>query len=396
MEISASYKKQTPFYALIAAGGSGLRLGGEVPKQYQKINGKSILRHTLDVFLSCPGLQGICVVINPAHKDLYNDAVRGLDLPAPIEGGNDRKKSIINGLHYFSNLKNEDAVLIHDAARPLVSHTDIMAVALSAQNTGATTLAIPVSDTQKYSSGDYVDRKDLWSIQTPQGFHYGIITQAHEQASNETEYTDDTSLVAAMGKNIDLVSGSRCNIKITTQDDLTLAEKLLAPPAYETRTGFGCDVHAFTDGGNVRLCGVDIPHDKSLKGHSDADVALHALTDALLGTIGGGDIGLHFPPSDPQWKNADSALFLQKAVDMVKLQKGRISNLDLTIICEAPKITPYRDAMQARIADICGIDISRVNIKATTTEKLGFTGRGEGIAAQAVASVLFPVRYDNV
>ncbi len=395
MEISASSKSPAPFYALIAAAGSGLRLGGEVPKQYQKINGKAILRHTLDAFLSCPELQELCVVIDSAHKSLYEDAIKGLDLPAPIEGGAERKDSIINGLGYFSNLKNEDTILIHDAARPFITPDHIQAVAVSAKNTGATTLAVPVTDTQKYSRGDYIDRKDLWTIQTPQGFHYGIIMQAHKQANDDINYTDDSSLVASIGREIDLVPGLRSNIKITTQDDMILAEKLLLAPPYEARTGFGYDVHAFEEGDHVRLCGVDIPHNKSLKGHSDADVGLHALTDALLGTIGGGDIGHHFPPSEPQWKNVDSALFLRKSVDMLVEKGGIINNLDLTLICEEPKIGPHREAMQKHIADICGIDMSRINIKATTTEKLGFTGRGEGIAAQAVATVKVPMENNN-
>lgn len=390
MEISASSKTGIPFYALIAAAGSGSRLGGEAPKQYQKINGKAILRHTIDVFLACPGLTGICVVINPEHRDLYEDAVRGLDLPEPVTGGIDRKSSIYNGIKSFSNLKKEDIILLHDAARALISTEDILKTVTSTHENKATTLAIPVTDTQKYSTGDYVERKGLWSIQTPQGFHYELIKQAHEEANDDVEYTDDTSLVAALGHDVELVPGSRTNIKITTPDDLTLAQKLLQQN-FETRTGLGYDVHAFTEGDHVTLCGIKIPHNRSLKGHSDADAGLHALTDALLGTIGAGDIGTHFPPSDPQWKDAGSAVFLEKAVDMVVEKGGIISNLDLTLICEEPKIGPHHSAMQARIAEICGITPERVGLKATTNEKLGAIGRGEGIAAQAVASVRFPL-----
>lgn len=394
MEISASSKGITPFYAVIAAAGSGERAGGEVPKQYQKLQGKAILRHTLDAFLACSELQGLCVVINPGHRALYDQAIEGLDLPEPVAGGKQRKQSIINGLKNISKAKKEDIVLLHDAARPLISAHEIRAVATSAREKGAATLAVPVTDTQKHGSGAYVDRTDLWAIQTPQGFRYDLILRAHEAARPGVEYTDDTSLLPAIGHEAVLVRGSRANIKITTPDDMALASRLMAARPYETRTGFGYDVHAFTDGGKVRLCGIDIPHDKSLAGHSDADVGLHALTDALLGAIGEGDIGQHFPPSDPQWKGQDSAVFLQKAVALVEERQGKIVNLDVTLICEAPKVGPHRAQMKRRIGEICGISPDRVGVKATTTERLGFTGRGEGIAAQAVATIRLPAEAD--
>ncbi|MBI4031588.1 MAG: 2-C-methyl-D-erythritol 2,4-cyclodiphosphate synthase, partial [Proteobacteria bacterium] len=247
----------------------------------------------------------------------------------------------------------------------------------------AATLALPISDTLKRGLGEYVSRDGLHALQTPQGFHYGLIKRAHEESKNDC--ADDTGLVAALGHEITLVPGSRENFKITTMDDLKMAEKLLPRT---TRTGLGFDVHAFIDGNKVRLCGVDIPHNKSLAGHSDADAALHAITDALLGAIAAGDIGQHFPPSNPQWKRADSSLFLKKAVEMVRARGGEIVNIDVTIICEAPKIGPYRAEMQTRVAEICGIFPDRIGIKATTTEGLGFTGRGEGIAAQAVVNVI--------
>ncbi len=390
METFASSKHPLPFYAVIVAAGSGQRLGGELPKQYQKIGDKAILRHTLETFLACPGLQRLCVVINPEHRSLYDDAISGLDLPEPVTGGNDRKESVYNGLIEFSELPSDAIILIHDAARPLVTGAEIENLAAEAARQQAATLAAPVADTLKYPKDGYVDRNDLWAIQTPQGFHYGLLRRAHEQASKDTTVTDDTGLVAALGHDIAFVPGSRRNFKITTQEDMEMAQNLLAPaPNYETRTGFGYDVHAFTDGNNVRLCGIDIPHNKKLKGHSDADAGLHALTDALLGTIGAGDIGHYFPPSDPQWKDADSALFLEKAVALVTDRGGKITNFDLTLICEEPKIGPHRDAMQQRIAAICGVKPDRVGIKATTNEKLGFLGRGEGIAAQAVATVRF-------
>lgn len=391
MEISASSINLTPFHALIVAAGSGTRMGGERPKQYQKIGGKTILRHTLDVFLSCPGLREMQVVINPSHRDFYDEATRGLSLPEPVAGGDSRNKSVNNGVKAFSHIKSEDVLLVHDAARPLVTCTEIAAVADTALKFKAATSACVVTDTQKYAAGPYIERNDLWAIHTPQGFHYGLLRQAHEQANDDGEaYTDDTALVAALGGEVRLVAGSRLNFKVTTPDDFTLAQKLLMPAQHETRTGFGYDVHAFEAGDKVRLCGIDIPHSQKLKGHSDADAGLHALTDALLGTIGAGDIGAFFPPSDPQWKNADSAVFLKHAVNMVGDKGGKIVNLDLTLICEAPKIGPYREAMQQRIAALCGLTPDRVGIKATTNEKLGFIGRGEGIAAQAVVSVRFP------
>lgn len=379
MESSAS---NIGFYALIAAAGGGSRLGGDTPKQYLKIGRKTILNHAVDAFMSCPGLKGLKVIIDPAHEPLFLRAFGADPLPAFVFGSDTRKSSINNGLYEFCNLKNEDIVLIHDAARPFVTREQIEAVAAAAHQSGAATLAAPVSDTLKKETGGYVDRDGLHGIQTPQGFHYGLITKAHE---SEDECTDDTGLVAALGHEVKLVPGSRENFKITTMDDLKMAKKLIPRVA---RTGFGYDVHAFTDGGKVRLCGVDIPHNKSLAGHSDADVGLHAITDALLGAIAAGDIGQHFPPSDPQWKGADSSVFLKRAVEMIRARGGEIVNIDLTVVCEAPKIGPHREKMQARVAQICGIAPDQVGIKATTTEGLGFTGRSEGIAAQAVTNIL--------
>ena len=382
MEISASDKFATPFYALIAAAGCGARLGGETPKQYLKIGGKAVLRHTIEVFLTCPGLRGLKVIISPAHEPLYREAVDGLSLPEFVTGGDNRKESVFNGLNGFSRLKSNDVILIHDAARPFIRKEQIESVVQAAHSGGAATLALPVADTLKREAGEYLDRDGLYALQTPQGFHYGVIKKAHERSGH---YTDDTGLVAALGHKIKLVPGSRENFKITTMDDLMMAKKFLPRT---TRTGTGFDVHAFTTGNKVRLCGVDIPHNKSLAGHSDADAGLHALTDALLGAIAAGDIGQHFPPSDPQWKGADSAVFLKKAVEMVHARGGEIVNLDVTLICEAPKVGPHREKMQARVAEICGIKPDQVGIKATTTEGLGFTGRGEGIAVQATAAIV--------
>lgn len=380
-----------PFSVLIVAGGSGTRLGGPVPKQYQTIGGQSILRHTIEKFRACPSCQAIRVVIHPDHRAWYAESVAGLDLAEPALAGKERFESVYNGLESISNLNNEDIILIHDAARPFVTREEIEETARAVQAHQAASLAAPVSDTLRHQDGHYVDRQGLWAMQTPQGFRYGLIMQAHKQADPAAGYTDDTAMVAALGTAVQMVRGGRHNFKITTAEDMAMAQEIMrAQNSYETRIGSGFDVHAFDeprDGTLVRLCGVDIPHSAPLKGHSDADVGLHALTDALLGAVGGGDIGQHFPPSDAQWRGVDSAVFVEKSVDMIGKSGGQIVNIDLTIICEKPKIGPQREAMRARVAEICGIDPSRVNIKGTTTEKLGFTGRGEGIAAQAAVSV---------
>ncbi len=393
MEISARANNSSSFNVLIAAAGSGSRMGDICPKQYVKIQGKSILRHTIERFLACPGLQELRVIINPDHRGLYEEAVKDLSLPPPIAGGIDRKTSIYNGVKSFSNLKNNEYLLIHDAARPFVRQQEIINVAGALTMHQAATLAVPVADSLRHTEGSIIDRSDLWAIQTPQAFHYGVIRDAHEHADPKKEYSDDTSLVSARGVDVAIVQGHRQNFKITTTDDMEMAEILMCgQTTTETRTGTGYDVHAFTTGSGVRLCGVDIPHDKALSGHSDADVGLHALTDALLGTIAAGDIGLHFPPSDPQWQGVDSAVFLQKAVELVADQKAHITSVDVTLVCESPKIGPHRESMQQRVAEICGLLPSRVSVKATTTEGLGFTGRGEGIAAQAVATIQLPVK----
>jgi 2-C-methyl-D-erythritol 4-phosphate cytidylyltransferase / 2-C-methyl-D-erythritol 2,4-cyclodiphosphate synthase len=382
----AKAQKNREFHVIVAAAGQGSRMGAYLPKQYIKIAGKTLLAHTLQNIMSWQGVCSVQVVIDPEHADLYHEAVSGLGLPPPITGGKQRKNSINNALNNVSHLKNEDIVLVHDAARPFTRPEDVQNLLSALDTHRAASLASPVSDTLRRDQ-QVIDRTGLWALQTPQAFHYGDLKQAH--ASESDAHTDDTSLLSAMGINVKIVPGSRTNFKITETEDLVMAEALLNRNT-ETRTGFGYDVHAFEKAPTRRklmLCGVAIPHQVSLEGHSDADVGLHALTDAILGAIGAGDIGHHFPPSDMQFKNMDSAVFLEKSVDMLADKGGTILNLDVTLICEAPKIGPHRDAMVARIAQIARIDASRVNVKATTTEKLGFTGRGEGIAAQAVATV---------
>ncbi|MCE7886060.1 MAG: bifunctional 2-C-methyl-D-erythritol 4-phosphate cytidylyltransferase/2-C-methyl-D-erythritol 2,4-cyclodiphosphate synthase [Alphaproteobacteria bacterium PRO2] len=376
---------------MIAAAGSGERFGGNRPKQYALLNGKPLLRHALDIFLNHDNLASLQVIINPAHEALYQEAVKGLSLPAPIYGSEERKSSVYNALKQITNLKNEDIILVHDAVRPLISISDIRKLVERTVETGASSLATPVTDTLRKSTGEPVSRDGLWALQTPQAFRFGILKQAHE-AANDLKATDDTALVAALGHEIALVEGSRANIKITHPEDMEIAARLLQKN-YAVRTGLGYDVHAFDTQDKTRplmLCGIKIDHPFGLAGHSDADVALHALTDALLGAIGEADIGHHFPPSDQKWKNAASDLFLVHARELVYEKEALIQNVDVTIICEAPKIGPYREQMQKRVACLLNIEPSQVGVKATTNEGLGFLGRGEGIAAQAIATVKTP------
>ena len=382
---------QTPnFHVIIAAAGGATRFGGAVPKQYALLAGKPVLRHSIDKFMKFPNLKSLHVVISPEHAKSYHDAIKGLDLPDFIEGSDSRNKSIYNTLNNLSHLKHEDIILIHDAARPNISEEAIADLLQAMNNADAATLATPVSDTLRKGSADQsevIDRAGLWAIQTPQAFHYGVLQKAHD-AHKDQNFTDDTGLVSAMGVSVKLVHGSPSNMKLTTQDVFAMLERLMTN-SQETRTGSGFDVHAFSKapGRKLILCGIEVDHPQGLEGHSDADVAMHALTDAILGAIGCGDIGQHFPPSNPQFKNMDSRVFLEEACRMMADKGGAIINADITIICEAPKIGPYRDAMRAKIAEILKIDPTRVNVKATTTEGLGFTGRREGIAAQTVVSV---------
>ncbi len=384
-----------PVKVLIAAAGSGSRCGGDIPKQYQVVAGKPVLRHTLEKFLSLPEIDEIRVIINPEDAEAYHAAVTGVKMAEPIHGGNSRKNSVYNGLKVFSDSQDDFKILIHDAARPFVSPQDIHAVIAALDTHGAVTLAKPVSDTLRHDDNGMVDRNGFWAVQTPQGFRFQTIWSAHQALKDRDDFTDDTALITDQGDAVHMVETSAQNFKITTQDDMAMAEVLLGSGT-ETFTGQGFDVHAFDDApaGAVRLCGIDVAHDKKLKGHSDADVAMHALTDAILGAIGAGDIGQHFPPSDDQWKGKDSAYFLQEAVRMVHEKGAKIANMDVTIICEAPKIGPHKEAMRERLSDITGVAVNRINVKATTTEQLGFTGRREGIAAQAIASIRIPMHND--
>jgi 2-C-methyl-D-erythritol 4-phosphate cytidylyltransferase/2-C-methyl-D-erythritol 2,4-cyclodiphosphate synthase len=378
--------------ALIVAAGSGTRLGGEVPKQYLPLAGRAVLRHSVETFLRHPAISGVRVVISAEHRALYDSAVMGLPMLPPVAGGASRQDSVRNGLESLADLR-PDRVLIHDAARPFLTAEIVDRTLAALDDAPGAIVAVPVADTLKRGQdgrvAGTVDRSALWRAQTPQAFRYADILAAHRQAKGAA-MTDDAAVAEAAGLPVKLVMGADDNFKITTADDLRRAERLAGGGVQEFLTGTGYDVHRFAAGDGITICGVRIAHEQSLEGHSDADVGLHALTDAILGTIGAGDLGSHFPPGDPQWRGADSAQFLAHAAALVAAKGGRIAHVDVTLICERPKIAPHRAAMIARIAAILGLDEGRVSVKATTTEGLGFTGRGEGIAAQAVATVALP------
>lgn len=377
--------------ALVVGAGEGQRFGSELPKQYHLLAGMAVMRRSLLAFMDHPEVTAVQAVIHPNHHDLYDQAVRGLALPVPVDGGATRQGSVVNGLESLASRAAEapSTVLIHDAARPLVDHGVISRVLAALETSPGAVPALAVADTLKRGDGQFVettvDRQGLWRAQTPQGFRYQDILDAHRQAGGE-ELTDDAAVAERAGLAVAIVEGSEDNVKVTRPGDMIRAERFLG--AGEARTGLGYDVHRFGPGDHVMLCGVAVPHEFGLEGHSDADVGLHAVTDALLGAIGEGDIGTHFPPSDPQWKGTESDVFARHAGELIAAKGGRISNIDVTLVCEQPKIGPHRAAMIKRMADILTISEHRISIKATTTERLGFTGRGEGIAAQAVATVV--------
>lgn len=379
--------------ALIVAAGRGHRLGGSLPKQYQPLAGQPVLRHTALRFLAHPGIDTVQVVIHPDDRDLYNEAVGDLGLAQPIAGGATRQDSVRQGLEALAANVAPDLVLIQDAARPFTGMAIIDAVLAALKDQPGAIPAVPVADTLKRAEGSRiaatVPRAGLHRAQTPQGFRFAAILAAHRALAGQ-ELTDDASLLEAMGQPVALVPGTEENFKITTAEDMMRAEILLGA-TFETRSAGGFDVHRFAEsGGPVMLCGIAVPHDRGLEGHSDADVGLHALTDALLGCIAAGDIGQHFPPSDPQWKGAASDRFLAHAKELIAAKGGRIVHVDVTLICERPKVGPHRESMTARVAEILGLAADRVSVKATTTEQLGFTGRREGIAAQAMATIELP------
>ncbi|MBU2532353.1 MAG: bifunctional 2-C-methyl-D-erythritol 4-phosphate cytidylyltransferase/2-C-methyl-D-erythritol 2,4-cyclodiphosphate synthase [Alphaproteobacteria bacterium] len=378
--------------ALIVAAGRGSRAGGERGvKQYVALGARTVLARAADVFLRHPAIGHVQVVIHADDQARYSRAmasVKSHKLLPPAVGGATRQHSVHAGLMAIAAMQ-PDHVLIHDAARPFFDDRDIDGVLAALVTQPGAICAVPVVDTLKRAEGEpalieeTVARRSLWRAQTPQGFRFADILAAHEQAASRDDFTDDASIAEAAGLGVAIVEGSERNFKITTPADFARAEKEIAGMASEFRTGTGFDVHRFTTGDHVWLCGVRVPHDAALTGHSDADVAMHALTDAIYGAIAEGDIGHHFPPSEAQWKGAASRLFLEHARERLAARGARFVNADITIICERPKIGPHRDAMRYSLAEILDVEASRIAVKATTSEGLGFTGRGEGIAAMA-------------
>jgi 2-C-methyl-D-erythritol 4-phosphate cytidylyltransferase/2-C-methyl-D-erythritol 2,4-cyclodiphosphate synthase len=379
--------------AVIVAAGRGLRAGADMPKQFRQIGGAPMIRRSLLMFVEHAKVGAVQTVIHQDDVAMFQSSVAGLDVLPPVFGGATRQNSVRAGLEALAP-RQPDIVLIHDAARPYASAALVSRAIAAAERSGAAIPALPVTDTVKTVDADglvdkTLDRNALRLVQTPQSFAFPALLEAHRRAAaaGRNDFTDDAALAEWAGLKVSVFEGEPGNIKITNAGDFARAEAMQFAALGDVRIGTGIDVHAFGPGDHVTLGGIRIAHDRSLTGHSDADVALHALTDAILGTLAEGDIGAHFPPSDPQWRNASSDRFLAFAVNRVTARGGRIAHLDLTLVCEAPRIGTHRDAMRAKIAALAGIAIERVAVKATTSEKLGFTGRGEGIAAYATATV---------
>ena len=378
---------------ILVAAGRGSRAGEGLPKQYREICGKPLIRHTLDALRLASVDAAILPVIHPDDKEMFEEAAGGVSsILSPVNGGVSRQESVFNGLQALAN-QGCQYVYIHDAARPFVSKALMDRIDHAfAEGAAGVVPAVPVVDTlvrAQDGARKPVDRSNIFAVQTPQAFIYDEIFAAHKAAIGQA-LTDDASVYEASGGAVMHVAGEEANFKVTCPEDFMKAEQMLNTPLTDIRVGSGYDVHRFEPGNSLWLCGVELAYTMSLRGHSDADVALHALTDALLAAISDGDIGAHFPPSDEQWRGAPSDRFLSFAADRVKGRGGRINHLGVTIICEVPKIRPHVEAMRHRIGEIAQISVDRVSVQATTTEKLGFTGRGEGIAAQATATVALP------
>ena len=376
---------------MVVAAGAGLRAGPGEPKSWRSLGGRPMLRWSVEALLAA-GARRVVVVVAADRQALLGEALTGLVGWTAVAGGDTRSQSVRAGLAALDCAPDEP-VLIHDAARPFVTraHVERLLAAL-ADHDGAVPV-LPVADTLKRGAGVVqltVPREGLHRAQTPQAFRHAALTAAYAVWPEAEDPTDDAGVMERSGGRVGMVAGDPMLMKLTYPEDFAMAERL-AGTARAVRTGFGVDAHRFEPGDAVWLCGVRIAHDHGLIGHSDADVGLHALTDAILGAIGQGDIGQHFPPSDPQWKGASSDRFLAHAGALVAAAGGRIVHVDVTLICEQPKIGPHRDAMRARIAEILDLSLSQVSVKATTTEGMGFTGRGEGLLAQAVASVEAPI-----
>ncbi|WP_158815109.1 bifunctional 2-C-methyl-D-erythritol 4-phosphate cytidylyltransferase/2-C-methyl-D-erythritol 2,4-cyclodiphosphate synthase [Methylocapsa sp. S129] len=389
---------------IVVAAGRGARLGGDEPKQYRLCAGRPLLCHTLEALAAAHDFCATTIVIHSDDRARYDKVLAALSpacaasLGPPALGGATRQASVLAGLEAQA-AQAPDLVLIHDGARAFPSKPLVERAIAAAAHYGAAAPGVRLSDTIKeVDDADLVvatpSRAALRAVQTPQSFRFDLILAAHRRAAleNVEGLTDDAAVAEWAGRRSHIFDGDPDNVKVTTLQDLIRAEARLFNQAADVRVGQGFDVHAFVAGDRVWLGGVRIPHSQALSGHSDADVALHAITDALLGAIGDGDIGAHFPPSDPQWKGADSRVFLEDAIRRVRALNGIVAHIDATLVCEAPKIGPFREAMRTRIAEIVGIDVSRVGVKATTSERLGFTGRGEGIACMASATVRLPWR----
>lgn len=401
--MSAAAPKETTIALLVAAGKSE-RMQSDTPKPYLTLDGQSILRRTVKNMLAHPKIDGVRVVIRRKHHAHYKRCVTDLTLFPPVIGGDTRQESVYRGLKSVLH-RHPVTILVHDIARPLTPHHVIDDVLEGLKKHEAVIPALAITDTIKRTSNgmaiETVGRENLYTVQTPQGFRYDALLAAHEKFVGEA-YTDDAALIEAFGGQVALVEGSPDNIKLTTQAELARMQTIIEQ-SMETRIGMGFDVHAFCDHDKdtpehrraVKLCGIRIPFEQRLAGHSDADVGLHAVVDAIFGALGDGDIGMHFPPHDQKWKGADSERFLMYAYEQVVARKGAVVHLDVTLICEKPHVSPHRAAMKQHIAQLLKLPEHRISVKATTTEKLGFTGRGEGIAAQAVATLSLPKVPDN-
>ena len=383
--------------AVVVAAGRGERAGANILKQYRTVGGEPMIRATLRAFLGHPHIDFVQPVINPNDQGTYESAIGSLkNLLPPVAGGATRQASVLAGLEALAS-HSPGLVLIHDAARPFVSAALIDRAIGAGRSSGAAVPGIALADTVKSIDDnggvtETLDRSTLRIVQTPQAFAFNLILEAHRSAAaaRRESFTDDAALAEWAGQRVSVFAGEATNLKVTTAEDFARAEMTRLAALSDVRTGNGFDVHAFAEGDHVMLAGIRIPHSRGATGHSDADVALHALVDAILGALAEGDIGAHFPPNDPQWKGAASDRFLAFACERVRKRGGMIAHLDVTIVCEAPRISPHRDAMRARIADIANVAINRVAVKATTSEKLGFTGRGEGVFAMATATIRLP------
>ena len=381
---------------MIVAAGRGLRAGGDIPKQYRMIGNAPAIRASLAIFSGHDRIAAVQPVINPDDGRLYEAASEGLPVMQPVSGGATRQASVRAGLRALAPLAPE-LVLVHDAARPFASPALITRAIAAAARHRAAVPVVPLVDTVKTidASGTVTgtpDRARLRAVQTPQAFEFDVLVEAHKraEAAGRDDFTDDAALAEWAGLKVTTFDGEDGNVKLTTADDFARLEAAQNAALGDVRTGFGFDVHPFSEGDYVMLGGVRIAHERSVAGHSDADVVLHALVDAILGALAEGDIGVHFPPHDPQWRGAASDRFLAFAAERVRARGGRIAHLDITVVCEAPRIGPHREAMRARIAEIAAVPVSRVAVKATTSERLGFTGRREGIVAFANATIRLP------